>query len=370
MWRYPYPVGVPLNMAEYSGLSERPPPWRLPARPSPQKRLSRRPRRPGSDRPARGRHPSRCRCRGCGRGWPPGDRARPRAAPGIRATAELTLGRAPAPAGRVRHGDRAPPSSVPPIHTQRADHRGLQGHGLEPHLGEAGLCQGRLPLPTPGRRGLVAGPRAPRLMGHGYQATAPQQAAELLQRRNRLTPEHRRVDGEDLVERLVEGEQVLGDGAEPQIDHSAPEALGIEPLRPPHHQLGVVDPAHVPLPRQAAKLPYRDARSKADLQHAILRPHVEQGHRPRVPPAVRGAVGHEQARYAPPEAGWAPELGADGGGDPLSQLHGLDSFTPSSGLRRVLAVPNGRLAGPRRRAPPAPTPRRPARWMYRSPRWG
>src|SRR5215203_7137041 len=26
MWRYPYPVGVPLNMAEYSGLSERPRP--------------------------------------------------------------------------------------------------------------------------------------------------------------------------------------------------------------------------------------------------------------------------------------------------------------------------------------------------------
>jgi hypothetical protein len=31
-----------------------------------------------------------------------------------------------------------PPSSVPPVHAQRADHRGLQGHGLEPHLGEAG----------------------------------------------------------------------------------------------------------------------------------------------------------------------------------------------------------------------------------------
>jgi hypothetical protein len=137
------------------------------------------------------------------------------------------------------------------------------------------------------------------------------QAAELLQTRDRLTPEHRRVDDEDLVEWLVEGGQVLGNGAEPQVDHSAPDALGVEPLRPLHHQLGVVDPAHVPLPREAAKLPYRDARSKADLQHAILRPHVEQGHRPRVPPAVRRAVGHEQARCAPPEAGWAPELGAD-----------------------------------------------------------
>src|SRR5215217_1740427 len=206
-------------------------------------------------------------------------------------------------------------------------------------------------------------------MGHGYQATSPQQAAELLQACDRLTPDgHHCVDGENLVERLVEGGQVL-DGAEPQIDHSAPEALGIEPLRPAEHQLGVVDPAHVPLRRKAAELPYREARSKADLQHAILRPYVEQGHRPCVPPAVRRAVGHEQARCAPPEAGWAPELGADGGGDPLSQLHGLDSFTLSSGLRRVLAVPNGMLAGPRRRAPPAPTPRRPARWTYRSPRW-
>src|SRR5215204_4274578 len=289
---------------------------------------------------------------------------------GNRATAELTArpsARTSGPGAR-----RGPGSAIkrPPVHAQRADHRGLQGHGLEPHLGEAGLGQDRLHLPTPGRRGLVAGPRAPRLMGHGYQATAPQQAAELLQSRDRLTPEHRRVDGEDLVERLVEGGQVLGDGAEPQVDHSVPEALGIEPLRPPQHQLGMVDPAHVPLPREAAKLPYRNARSKADLQHAILRPHLEQGHRPRVPPAVRRAVGHEQARYAPPEAGWVPELGADGGGDPLSQLHGLDSFTPSSGLRRVPAVPNGRPEGPRRRAPPAPTPRRPARWTYRSPRWG
>src|SRR5215207_5620119 len=63
MCRYPYPVEVPLNMAGYSGLSERPPPWRLPVRPSPQKRLSRQLRRPGSDRPDRGRRrPSRCRC--------------------------------------------------------------------------------------------------------------------------------------------------------------------------------------------------------------------------------------------------------------------------------------------------------------------
>jgi hypothetical protein len=48
----------------------------------------------------------------------------------------------------------------------------------------------------------------------------------------------------------------------------------------------------------------------------------------------------------------------------------LASFTPSSGLRRVLGVPNGRPAGPRRRAPPAPTPRRLARWTCRSQRWG
>src|SRR5829696_6847827 len=188
--------------------------------------------------------------------------------------------------------------------------------------------------------------------------------------RSRRWPPGPAADGPRLSgHRSAAGGQVLGDGAEPQVDHSAPEALGIEPLRPPQHQLGVVDPAHVPLRREAAELPYREARSKADLQHTILRPHVEQGHCPRVPPAVRRAVGHEQARCAPPEAGWAPELGADGGGEPLSQLHGLDSFTPSSGLRRVLAVPNGRPAGPRRRAPPAPTPRRPARWTYRSPRW-
>jgi hypothetical protein len=64
--------------------SDRPP---SPAPPFLQRCLCRRPRRPGSDRPARGRrHPSRSRCLGCGRGWPPGDRARPRAAPGIRAS--------------------------------------------------------------------------------------------------------------------------------------------------------------------------------------------------------------------------------------------------------------------------------------------
>src|SRR5215204_2602553 len=289
---------------------------------------------------------------------------------GNRATAELTARPSARTSGPgVRRGPgsaiKCPPGSRP---ARRPPLASGTWSRAAPRRSRLGL--GPPPSPDPRPQRSRRGPRAPRLMGHGYQATAPQQAAELLQTRDRLTPEHRRVDGEDLVERLVEGEQVLGDGAEPQIDHSAPEALGIEPLRPPHHQLGVVDPAHVPLPSEAAKLPHRDARSKADLQHAILRPHVEQGHCPHVPPAVRRAVGHEQARCAPPEAGWAPELGADGGGDPLSQLHGLDSFTLSSGLPRVLAVPNGRPAGPRRRVPPALTPRRPARWTYPSPRWG
>jgi hypothetical protein len=90
-----------------------------------------------------------------------------------RATAEELTARPSARTSGPDDRDRAPPSSVPPVHAQRADHRGLQGHGLEPHLGEAGLGQSRLHLPTPGRRGLVAGPRAPGLMGHGYQATAP-----------------------------------------------------------------------------------------------------------------------------------------------------------------------------------------------------
>jgi hypothetical protein len=47
---------------------------------------------------------------------------------------------------------------APPVHAQRADHRGPQRQGLEPHLGEAGLGQGRLDFPALGRRGLVAGP--------------------------------------------------------------------------------------------------------------------------------------------------------------------------------------------------------------------
>jgi len=156
-------------------------------------------------------------------------------------------------------------------------------------------------------------------MDHGDQATTPQQAAELLQACDRLVPEHRRVDGEDLVERLVEVGQVL-DAAKPQVDPSAPAALGVEPLRPPQHQLGVVDAAHVPLRCEAAELPYRQARSKADLQHAVVGPHVEQRHRPYVPPAVRGAMGHQQARCTPPQAGRAPELCANGGLDPLPQL--------------------------------------------------
>jgi len=73
-------------------------------------------------------------------------------------------------------------------------------------------------------------------MGHGDQAAGPQQTAELREARDRLAPEQHRVDGQDPVERRVELGQLV-DRAEPQVDHSTPEAVGIAPPRPAQHQL-------------------------------------------------------------------------------------------------------------------------------------
>jgi hypothetical protein len=62
------------------------------------------------------------------------------------------------------------------------------------------------------------------------------------------------------------------------------------------------------LPSCARRLSSRIARPalKPIFQDAIVRPYVELGHRPCVPPAVRRAVRHKQARSAPQETGRRP----------------------------------------------------------------
>ena len=149
-----------------------------------------------------------------------------------------------------RPGDPAPPSRVCSVHAERAHDRGLQAQCLHPHLGESRSAERRRDFAPLLRRGRVASPWTARLVGEGDQATRAQQPAELREARVRLGPEQVRVDRQDLVEGRVEGGQGV-DRADSQVDHAAPDAVGVPPARLAKHQLGVVEPADVALVRDA-----------------------------------------------------------------------------------------------------------------------
>jgi hypothetical protein len=124
------------------------------------------------------------------------------------------------------------------------------------------------------RRRLVRRPGAARLKGDRDPTAVPQHAAQLAERLVRLVPELQRVDGQDLVERRVERGQPL-DPAKPQIDPPTPHGLGVAPCGLSHHDLGVVEPAHIAVCGEARQLADRDPRPESDLEHAVVVLHLE-----------------------------------------------------------------------------------------------
>jgi hypothetical protein len=91
---------------------------------------------------------------------------------------------------------------------------------------------------------LVARPGAARLKGDRDPTAVAQHASQLAERLGRLVPELQRVDGQNLVERHLERRRAL-DGPEPQLDPPASHGLGVAPYGYSHHDLGVVEPAHI-----------------------------------------------------------------------------------------------------------------------------
>jgi hypothetical protein len=121
----------------------------------------------------------------------------------------------------------APASAFGPrIHSNRANDRGLQSHRVYAHLGESRVSERRGDLVTPHGRRRIRCSGTARLVGDCDAASRTHDAAQLLEAIDRLIPEHDRVDGQNLVERLREHWRAIN-GTEPQIDPARPNGGGV-----------------------------------------------------------------------------------------------------------------------------------------------
>lgn len=91
----------------------------------------------------------------------------------------------------ILHPGQRAPSRAYSVPAERAHDRGVQAHGLHPHLRESRWGKCRRDLVALGRRRLVGRPGPARLVGHGDQATGAQQMVEVLKARVGLIPESR-----------------------------------------------------------------------------------------------------------------------------------------------------------------------------------